>query len=260
MKKLSALLALLLVLLAQSALAGSIRQTIWYSGSASYPQNDKLFFNPSPSDSGSYSNLRAELSQLDDSKHALYLSTFESYFLEQDRFTPEPSDTRKALFLEMAIHYQGANGSDVVLSLPSSEDSPPVHPIIPISAFIPQGTHFKNLQVFHAKMQPLDNTGSLTPAWDECPEPILHIGPPEFDGEDVVFDRALDSTLPVVSSPDITLSMNVYHFSPFVIVWDEISAPPAAPQTGDSASLAPWLALLSGACALLLLRRKAAQA
>ncbi len=64
----------------------------------------------------------------------------------------------------------------------------------------------------------------------------------------------------LINSP---IKFTLQGFSPYLFMWVEyepVAGAPALPETGDSSSLAQWLVLLGGACALLLLSRRSRHA
>ncbi len=95
---------------------------------------------------------------------------------------------------------------------------------------------------------------------------LLHLIDKDHMGDDFgnetlpnIVANAKEASLSLVNGPTFAA---VNHFSPYAFVWTEVEllaaplAAPDVPHTGDSASLAPWLLLLGGAFALLLLAKK----
>lgn len=175
MKKLAALLALLLlsVLLAQSACAESagsaesIQETIWYAGSASYLQDSDVF--QGKKNSTQHKNLKATLSSVWENFRSDTQSTFLSFLLNNEDYLPasDPACTRKALYAELNVSLADSMGDTIFWSPDYMDGSETVHPVLPLSAFIPQGTRFKNLRVLHvAKKPPLRAyiTGNVRPS------------------------------------------------------------------------------------------------
>ncbi len=159
--------------------------------------------------------------------------------------------------------------------------------IIPMSELAPPGTLVQNVQVFHGtpsssdagsdSSNPDDNVEGYT--WDELNAVILTEEKPEFSKAYIHYEdpnpgtSTTPPTTPLITRYEIKngVSVNVpvsvkesstsvcfqsNAFSPFIIVWDEVVLYSDVPQTGDASSVAPWLVLLGGACALLVLRRR----
>ena len=271
MKKLTALLALflLLALLAQGACA-AVKVEIWPRISRTIPQEKSILCgNLEPNTS--ISNYELRLSPIQNNRRSSLRDSFNSYF---DKTWDTPLDsgyTRKAMYINIELwgQYDALYGGKYYEFPGSSSRSGSLNPLIPLSTFMPNGTQFKNLRVFHAQTE--DNPFRVT-EWDPI-EPVLHLGAPEFDPDADTFEdgNSVDMSTLTTSAPNHQLRLSmVYQFSPFVIVWDELPTdgsgspsaltPPDVPQTGDSASFAPWLLLLGGACALLALRRRSQRA
>ena len=259
MKKLTALLALflLLVLLSQSACAAAIEHELWYEENKPISQNSSILFgvhSPFPA----IPDYEIRLSPIQFNDRLELKASFDSYSKQWDAVL-ESGYTRKALYVDISLwgrHY--TNQIDKYDEIfPGTGYT--LNPVIPLSSFIPKGKQFKNLQIFHAQ------TGNVI-KWESI-DSVLHKGDPVFDSDannfkaDDSFDTSeLSDPTTCASNHNLRLSVE-YSFSPFVIVWDELNTgapltPPDVPQTGDSAPLAPWLLLLSGACALLALRRR----
>jgi len=111
----------------------------------------------------------------------------------------------------------------------------------PLSRFVSRGATIRNFIVLHFdESARWDNDGMES--W------IIDVS----SG-----DEAVSPVFPVTVTDVHFAALQLPHFSPFVILWEEVPAAAieSLPDTGDSASLLPWLFLL-GASALLLLRRK----
>lgn len=270
MKKLTALLALflLLTLLAQGACAATVNSYAFYNGSAPYTQiEDLLFCNAKPVDTpySDYSGFRMILSSPYSENETLpshLQQSFASFFATQNLSDPEPGYVRKAKLVDMKLM---ANDGDIEKELLPNDGNSRVScfPYIPLNEFIPAGTQFRNLRVYHGAEQ-FNSSDNLPSAWSwQFQDSALYNNFPKViqdENGSFVFseDNKLKSDL-TASKSDYYLQISInYGFSPFVIVWDEspAAAPLSVPQTGDSSSLAPWLLLLGGACALLLLAKK----
>lgn len=251
MKKLTALLALflLLTLLAQGACA-ALKLSLWSGVKPDLIRQGSSVLTGSLSPDPSIDKYAVSICSIEESKQDTLIDTFNEFYADQ---SPAPSDsgyTRNALLVNVQLmgrHYTSTTDNDddyYAISInPTGEGT--YSPVIPLSNFIPKGTTFKNLSVFH------DRTNGNNPQW-------------ELITSDLYRDETkLNTQNNITNRGDLSLRLTVDHFSPFVIVWDELDTgvpapltPPDVPQTGDSSSLAPWLLLLGGACALLLLAKK----
>ncbi len=154
----------------------------------------------------------------------------------------------------------------------TAEDDEVLSVTIPMGELAPRGTMVSNVQVLHGLALdvkqytwkelpaaltngtpdvgfiPLDTSGTLTASATTSSSPDLNA---------CTIKNAIPQNASAFVDSDLYLTLVTDSFSPFIIVWDEIPLYSDVPQTGDSsASLAPWLLLLSGACALLVLRRR----
>lgn len=255
MKKLTALLALflLLTLLAQGACAApAISSDMFYDrDDFTYDQDLSILTGniqpgTSPSDDDAYF---IRLSRLYNGDAASQLEIKNSFLAHYDE-NAKPLDsgyTRKALYLNMELWDNRQQRHDYLVKY---DGLIPLHPLLPVSAFIPEGTRFKNLTVYHYSTRSKD--------WEDC-KAQLWSGKPQYNNENkLLTGNQLGEDFVATSSSNTFVTLSLDHFSPFVVVWDEppAAAPLSVPQTGDSSSLAPWLLLLGGACALLLLAKK----
>lgn len=254
MKKLTALLALflLLTLLAQGACAApAISSDMFYDrDDVTFPQDLSILTgNIQPGNSSSDDPYSIRLSRLYDGDADTQLEIKNSFLAHYDE-NAKPLDSgyiRKALYLNMELW---GNSQQQHEYLYTYDGFIPLHPLLPVSAFIPEGTRFKNLTVYHSSARSED--------WKDR-EAQLWSGKPQYNNENqLLTGNKLGEDFVATSSSNTFVTLSLDHFSPFVIVWDEspAAAPLSVPQTGDSSSLAPWLLLLGGACALLLLAKK----